>query len=174
MRFAGFSGLRVVICSYLFLPLIPPQKRLFYPRATWHSQSHANNQQEAKNVRHEVTLYSDVCLLSKDHEMSGCSLLILGMLQGREKRPQKGSEKPWVLLSDVPFSKIQVCFTQRVISVGRIRNHGLPVKFRWLDKSKDFVLAKKRNMAVYLPTDFLNLRIFSLSVNIEKRKPCRY
>ena len=32
------------------------------------------------------------------------------------------------------------------------------------------MLAKNRNLAVYLPTDFLNIRIFSLSVNIEKKE----
>ena len=105
-RYRGYN----LTCSNLFLPLIPHQQKLLHPRATWHSQNHENNQQEAKNARYQEEMYLDVCLVSKDRRTTERSLLFQSNRQIRyrlkprqQQRGRRDSGRPRVLSSQMPF-----------------------------------------------------------------------
>ena len=98
-------------CSNLFLPLIPHQRKLSHPRATWHSQIHGNNQPEAKNARCQEEVHSDVCLVSKGRGTTERSVLFQSNRQIRyrlnprqQQRGRWGSGRPKALSSEMPFS----------------------------------------------------------------------
>ena len=114
-----YRGYNLTWCSNLFLPLIPHQQKLLHPRATWHSQSHGNNQPEAKNARYQEGLHLDVCLLSKDHRTTECSLPFQSICHPlkpwKQQQGRRGSGRP-----KMPFLQMQLS-SKPARNLGKLR-----------------------------------------------------